>query len=144
MCIRDRGKPHPLELLGCGGHGVGLARADAVPEPVSYTHLDVYKRQLVWHEEAGSRWQHLDNIKSLERAAKVKEIYGIVDGESYSRTLSHLNLQLEEAARNQDPAAARIRCEIKSVMYAQAVIDLASARKRIGDEAVLALSLIHI
>lgn len=49
---------------------------------------------------------HLDNIKSLERAAKVKEIYGIVDGESYSRTLSHLNLQLEEAARNQDPAAA--------------------------------------
>lgn len=96
--------------------------------------------RLVWHEEAGSRWQHLDNIKSLERAAKVKEIYGIVDGESYSRTLSHLNLQLEEAARNQDPAAARIRCEIKSVMYAQAVIDLASARKRIGDEAVLSYS----
>lgn len=80
--------------------------------------------RLVWHEEAGSRWQHLDNIKSLERAAKVKEIYGIVDGESYSRTLSHLNLQLEEAARNQDPAAARIRCEIKSVMYALSLIHI--------------------
>ena len=25
--------------------------------------------RLVWHEEAGSRWQHLDNIKTLERAA---------------------------------------------------------------------------
>lgn len=96
--------------------------------------------RLVWHEQAESRWQHLDNIKSLERAAKVKASHGIVDGESYADALSSLNLQLEKAAENQDPAAAQIRCEIKSVMFAQAVVDLAVARKRAGDEPCLEYS----
>lgn len=96
--------------------------------------------RLVWHEQAESRWQHLDNIKSLERAAKVKASHGIVDGESYADALSSLNLQLEKAAESQDPAAAQIRCEIKSVMFAQTVVDLAVARKRAGDEPCLEYS----
>ncbi|WP_254654316.1 MULTISPECIES: relaxase/mobilization nuclease domain-containing protein [Eggerthella] len=96
--------------------------------------------RLVWHEQAESRWQHLDNIKSLERAAKVKASHGIVDGESYADALSSLNLQLEKAAESQDPAAAQIRCEIKSVMFAQTVVDLAVTRKRAGDEPCLEYS----
>ena len=96
--------------------------------------------RLVWHEQAESRWQHLDNIKSLERAAKVKASHGIVDGESYADALSSQNLQLEKAAETQDPAAAQIRCEIKSVMFAQTVVDLAVTRKRAGDEPCLEYS----
>ena len=89
--------------------------------------------RLAWHEDAGSRWQHLDNIKSLERAARIKATYGIVNDESYARALSNLNMQLENATQNQDPAAAQIRCEIKSIMYAQTVLQLAAMRKRAGD-----------
>ena len=96
--------------------------------------------RLVWHEEARSRRQHLDNIKSLEHAAKAQSSHGIVDEESHARAISHLNLKLEEAVGNQDPEAARIRCEIKSVMYAHAVIGLASSRKRIGDDASMEYS----
>ena len=44
MCIRD--SPHPHQLDGCGhrqfSRNVGEKRSY---EPVSYTHLDVYKRQ---------------------------------------------------------------------------------------------------
>ena len=43
MCIRDRGgTPRPREHGGIA-RGYGAVRA---PEAVSYTHLDVYKRQV--------------------------------------------------------------------------------------------------
>ena len=51
MCIRDRYKKYKLAagktaksiLISCGAR---LAVFD-IAEPVSYTHLDVYKRQLI-------------------------------------------------------------------------------------------------
>ena len=54
MCIRDRGEPRVFVLTG-NGTGTGVFRRlqrEGIPFaagiPVSYTHLDVYKRQNVY------------------------------------------------------------------------------------------------
>ena len=59
MCIRDRHKGYPFYTIGQRrGLGIDLNRAVFVKEiipaenkviPVSYTHLDVYKRQLLYY-----------------------------------------------------------------------------------------------
>ena len=67
MCIRDRGIPHTVngldllfqpqfaaQMLDMYIHRAGNADAGVTPggmQPVSYTHLDVYKRQVQHDEE---------------------------------------------------------------------------------------------
>ena len=58
MCIRDStGTGAGLDRRDIVENGIGLGRADRVPQgfqPVSYTHLDVYKRQGMKKETTAS------------------------------------------------------------------------------------------
>ena len=50
MCIRDRRRTDSCKQRGTGGKliacvGIGAERRNHTPVAVSYTHLDVYKRQ---------------------------------------------------------------------------------------------------
>ena len=76
MCIRDSFEPVLKDMAGVLAAPVGVVhqpRCRALPEPVSYTHLDVYKRQAVsfplryipillavdaWVEESSDRLDH--------------------------------------------------------------------------------------
>ena len=60
MCIRDRGQSVArssgnidldIHLIASDGNGGGSILADGL-SPVSYTHLDVYKRQVYFHAKA--------------------------------------------------------------------------------------------
>ena len=57
MCIRDSNQTTVIGVAEARGvillaaAQAGLPIYEYTPMPVSYTHLDVYKRQVVWHEK---------------------------------------------------------------------------------------------
>ena len=68
MCIRDRNNGVPVSYIDQSGETHPFREEDKNNIPVSYTHLDVYKRQaaiLVWQMELklyvgdGSHWVDL-------------------------------------------------------------------------------------
>ena len=62
MCIRDRYKDNSLEIVDDGrGMPVDIHPQEKVSgvEPVSYTHLDVYKRQAPRREGSGDQCREI-------------------------------------------------------------------------------------
>ena len=49
MCIRDRDTAANIQSAQVIERAVEAMETPPTPEPVSYTHLDVYKRQVVMH-----------------------------------------------------------------------------------------------
>ena len=89
MCIRDRGTP---SLRGAGGAGAGARttrRKGTGITPVSYTHLDVYKRQVLqdtWLFQGAIR----DNIAYGKPGATDAEIRAAAEATYVDRFVAHL------------------------------------------------------
>ena len=73
MCIRDRNINNPqwIDVFDCEDR---LIRHVDVPKPVSYTHLDVYKRQRVFKIGRDDKGERLTYMKVTGGVLKLKDV----------------------------------------------------------------------